>query len=267
MFKTCVKWLFFTSQMTDNLVVCAVTSDAIDKAQRLARRLDLPFNSDPHHAPISLMVSAEDVSYKHPNFVTPFRVNFTNGPIAARISRGLTKREPLVKALALDPLRPSHILDATAGFGRDAMLIARYGQQITMLEKHAVIHELLADGLSRAFEQDEFCNLFTYPPDLIHSLAQQYLVAADKPVDVIYLDPMYPRRNKNLKVKKESQILQLLSKDMEHEDDHTDLLTWACSLARKRVVVKRPSWAEPLTKSLPTTAIYNQNTRYDVYIV
>lgn len=253
--------------MKETLEVCAVTPEAVDKAQRLATQLELPFAYDTHHSAVSLLVSSDDIRYQHPSFEIPFRVDFLSGTVAARISLGLNKRDPLAKALAISPHQSNHIFDGTAGFGRDAMLIARYGQKITMIEKHPVIHALLADGINRAFAQENFCKLIPYQPELIHSEAQQYALIGHKPVEVIYLDPMYPKRKKQLKVKKESQVLQLLTEGRENEYEQVELLEWACSLATKRVVVKRPRWAEPLTDLSPTTAIYNQNTRYDIYIV
>ena len=58
--------------------------------------------------------------------------------------------------------------------------------------------------------------------------------------DVVYLDPMYPQ-SKNLPKLKEMRVFQHL---VWCRFDADELLTPALQLARKRVVVKRPDYAE-----------------------
>jgi 16S rRNA (guanine1516-N2)-methyltransferase len=81
--------------------------------------------------------------------------------------------------------------------------------------------------------------------------------------DIIYLDPMYPERKKSASVKKNMQLLQqLLGKD----EDTSELLEVALLTARKRVVVKRPKSANPVTDKKPTYQVSSKNTRYDIYV-
>ena len=79
---------------------------------------------------------------------------------------------------------------------------------------------------------------------------------------MIYIDPMYPSRAKSALVKKEMQLLhQIIGPDT----DNDSLLTIALDVALKRVVVKRPKTAQPLTKQKPSSFIESKNTRYDIY--
>jgi 16S rRNA (guanine1516-N2)-methyltransferase len=80
---------------------------------------------------------------------------------------------------------------------------------------------------------------------------------------VVYLDPMYPYREKSAKVKKEMQLLQRL---LGGDPDSAELLEAARKVARNRVVVKRPAKAEPLGGLKPSLAIHSPNTRYDIYL-
>jgi 16S rRNA (guanine1516-N2)-methyltransferase len=74
---------------------------------------------------------------------------------------------------------------------------------------------------------------------------------------------MYPHREKSAAVKKEMRIFQsLVGEDL----DADDLLTPALELAKYRVVVKRPSYAEPLNNVKPTTSIKMKKNRFDVYV-
>ncbi len=47
------------------------------------------------------------------------------------------------------------VLDATAGLGRDAFVLADLGCKVQLCERNALIHTLLADGLTRALESDD----------------------------------------------------------------------------------------------------------------
>ena len=46
-------------------------------------------------------------------------------------------------------LLPS-IIDATAGLGRDAFLLAALGSKVTLIERSNIMHALLADGMNAA---------------------------------------------------------------------------------------------------------------------
>lgn len=60
--------------------------------------------------------------------------------------------------------------------------------------------------------------------------------------DVVYLDPMYPHRQKSALVKKEMRVFQSL---VGNDDDADSLLIPAMTIAKRRVVVKRPNYASP----------------------
>ena len=77
---------------------------------------------------------------------------------------------------------------------------------------------------------------------------------------------MFPHKKKSALVKKEMRAFQqLLGADM----DSARLLEVALNYAGKRVVVKRPSYAEPIQLASgrkPNTAIESKKHRFDVYI-
>ena len=85
----------------------------------------------------------------------------------------------------------------------------------------------------------------------------------DEQIDVVYLDPMFPHRKKSALVKKEMRVFQQL---LGSDDDADSLLAPARELAGKRVVVKRPAYAEPLADVPPAMAITSKKHRFDVYI-
>ena len=79
---------------------------------------------------------------------------------------------------------------------------------------------------------------------------------------VIYLDPMFPHRDKSALVKKEMRLFRVLAG---RDDDAPALLAAALALASHRVVVKRPRKAPAVAGIPPGFALEGKSSRYDVY--
>ena len=168
------------------------------------------------------------------------------------------KREGLIRAIK--PQANQSIIDATAGWGHDASILAAFGAKVLMLERHPIMHALLADGLIRyeKTNQTHQLRLIEHPTD-----AQPYLASLKVQAypEVIYLDPMHPKRNKTALVKKDMQLLQGLKII---DSDASNLLSIARQCARKKVVVKWPLRAPPIQQ--PSYSIKTRLIRFDVFI-
>jgi len=193
-------------------------------------------------------------------------IDFTAGKSKHRRLYGGGKSQPLPKACGVDKHPNWTILDATAGLGKDAFVLASLGAQITLCEQHAALHALLVDALHRA-SNDEDTAPIVKRMNCVHNNAIDYLNKlkgeAGRCPDVIYLDPMYPERKKSAKIKKEMQVLQHL---VGHTGDEAMLLESALTTAKHRVVVKRPKSASSIGGSKPSYTVASVNTRYDVYV-
>ena len=100
---------------------------------------------------------------------------------------------------------------------------------------------------------------------LVHADAVQWmneLDASDFP-EVVYLDPMFPHRQKSAQVKKEMRLLQKL---LGIDEAEGELLAAAQRIATKRVVVKRPDYAPHLDGRKPSMQIKGKKHRFDVYV-
>lgn len=160
----------------------------------------------------------------------------------------------------------THLIDATAGLGLDAFILACAGWQVTMVEQSPLVHALLADGITRGL-----VNADTSGQSMVLSaLKRMHLMPAADSAEmllhlpdaaVIYLDPMFPDREKSARVKKNRYLLQHLHGD-EARGEH--LLALALTLARK-VVVKRPQHAPPLDQIKPSGSIRGKSARFDIY--
>jgi len=192
-------------------------------------------------------------------------VDFSSGASTYRREQGGGKNQALGKAIGINKKSDLNVLDATAGMGKDAFVMAGLGCKLTMVEQSPIVAALLQDALMRA-EQDaaivDIISMMTLiqANSIEHMQSSEFL---DNPPDVVYLDPMYPERKKTAKVKKEMQTLQQL---LGHQDNTEEFLEAAFNCALNRVVVKRPKGASPISNRPATHTVESKKTRYDVYM-
>ena len=189
------------------------------------------------------------------------KVDFVEGAVAHRRKFGGGRGQDIAKAVGLKHGFTPTVLDATAGLGRDAFVLASLGCKVTMLERMPVVAAMLADGLERASINTDASEV-TKCMSLTHASSIDAISAQTQP-DVIYLDPMYPHKGKSALVKKEMRVFQTL---VGEDNDADDLLAPALAMAKYRVVVKRPSYAEPLAGKKPSMSINMKKNRFDVYV-
>jgi 16S rRNA (guanine1516-N2)-methyltransferase len=275
------------------IAVCATTDDLQPRAAELAGRLRLPLTAmDDAVSPLLLVVTPERLELRQtgPKAPGPVHADFVGGRTGHRRRFGGGKGQSIARAIGLKGGTIPSVLDATAGLGRDAFVLASLGCRVRLLERSAVIACLLEDGLRRAAGVAETAAIVANM-ELIHTDALPYLenlarisrhpstAATDPSVvagsgksgpgddarpDVVYLDPMYPHRSKSALVKKEMRIFRQLVGD---DEDASRLLAAALDVARRRVVVKRPRLAPSLDGPEPNTRIVGKTTRYDVYVM
>lgn len=195
----------------------------------------------------------------------PVYVDFVSGAVAHRRKFGGGKGQPIAKAAGFGKGKPPTIIDATAGLGRDAFVFASLGSEVRMIERSPAVAALLEDGLQRALADEETASVVQRMHLLSGDAASVLsgLPESERP-EVIYLDPMFPPRQKSALVKKEMRLFQyLIGEDV----DADALLPIALKVARERVVVKRPDYAPWLDGRKPTLAFETKNNRFDVYVI
>ncbi|MHC4697227.1 MAG: class I SAM-dependent methyltransferase [Planctomycetota bacterium] len=253
------------------LAVVAASGDeqSHTRAESLARELQLPLvkssELSPERFALALQVSKRGLELGEVGRrrSRPVRVDFARGPTAYRLRTARVGRQLIARAVGLRGGAVT-VLDATAGFGRDAFLLAHLGCRVVAVERSAVVGALLRDGLARAAAETRY-ELDTIAKRIRLVIADSRSVLREMPdadaPDVVYLDPMYPSRKKSALAKKEMRICRMLVGD---DPDALDLLEVARGVARQRVVVKRQRHAPPLA---PGRAIeyLGRTVRYDVY--
>ena len=132
-----------------------------------------------------------------------------------------------------------------------------------LVERHPVVYLLLQDGLNRAYQNAEIGAMLRQNLRLLNVRQINELNPQTDCADVVYLDPMYPHKQKSALVKKEMRVFQYL---VGADSDADKLISPALQLAKKRVVVKRPDYAEYLCKKPPHFSRKTKNHRFDIYM-
>ena len=188
--------------------------------------------------------------------------DFVGGAVQHRLRFGGGRGQDLPKAAGLKLGINPHIVDATAGLGRDAFLLASLGATVTMIERSADMHALLHDGMARALDMGgvtaEIINRMT----LIHGDSIQLLPGLSP--EIVLVDPMHPPRNKSALVKAEMRQIRAI---VGVADDQNRLMQTALTHALRRVVLKWPAKAAPMTGIPPAShQIVGKSVRYDVFM-
>lgn len=239
-------------------------------AQALAEQLALPFlgRVDPRKVKdFGVLLYADEqglaLQVTGKGAPGPVRAEFATGKAGYRREHGGGTGQLIAKAVGLKKTHHSlHILDATAGLGQDAFVLAGLGCRLTLFERSPVIHALLADGLARGRLNEASAPIIERMELMAGSSIDWLRQAGADIADVIYLDPMFPHRDKSALVKKEMQVFRPIVGD---DDDAPALLEAALAVAKYRVVVKRPRKAPIIDGPEPATRLEGKSSRYDIY--
>ncbi len=249
----------------DRLVrIEALEPEFIPAARALAEALILPFADQAADARFALQLGRAGLQLAElgPQAPGPIRVDFVLGALAHRRLFGGGSGQLIARAVGLSPgVRPT-LLDATAGLGRDAFVLANLGCEVDLIERHPLIAALLDDGLQRLCVEPELAAIASRMRLRQGDAIQLMRGWAEAVPQVIYLDPMFPHRDKTSLVKKEMRLFRPLVGD---DNDAPTLLVEALRLATHRVVVKRPRQAPAIAGEAPSYALRGKSSRFDVY--
>lgn len=255
---------------TAEVYVCA-KDPSLDqiRAKQLAESTELTL-VDPKHlrdGDLVLWVSAfEGLSFQRIGKKEPgaIRADFVSGAVDHRRKFGGGAGQMIAKAVGLaSGIRP-HVLDATAGLGKDAFVLASLGCSVTLLERAPIVHALLSDGLERAWQLPDVAEVVDRMT-LHHANSIEWMrgqAAQGVGFAVVYLDPMFPHNEKSALVKKEMRLFRPIVGD---DLDASALLDAAFAVAENRVVVKRPRKAPTIDDRKPSHQLLGKSSRYDVY--
>ena len=189
-------------------------------------------------------------------------------------------RELLVKAAKRKNYGDNPVVvDATAGLGEDSLLLAAAGFKVILFERN----EEIADELQRLMDevkaeinaviseegQDSDNEIITILKPAIERMeirrgdSIKELTQLNFVPDIVYLDPMFPTRQKSGLVKKKFQVIHELEKPCADEEE---LLNAAIKSDAGKIIIKRPIKAEYLAGVKPSYQILGKVIRYDCIV-
>lgn len=159
------------------------------------------------------------------------------------------------------------IFDATAGLGRESLILQSAGARVYMFERNPVIWLLLVSAMKKAQVSPDIlsklknglptlCNFGSVKDNLTNG------VQLETP-DAVYYDPMFPERSKSALVKKDMRVFhELIGFDL----DTVDYANYLLSVAAHHLVVKRPSNEPPLELNVRRSSFVDgKSCRFDCY--
>ena len=203
-----------------------------------------------------LELTTQDLIF-HSNILKPTSIREIYRKLLMRITN--INQELLLKAIYTKNKKILNILDITAGFGKDASIMAHRGHHVTMCEHHPItatilyyasINNLIPNTCKVIYVKDSF--------DFITSLPEGNLY------DVIYFDPMF-EDHKTAKSKKDMQIIQLLTSNMMSNYSNQDILAIAKQKVKKVVVKRDNKHTQVLYNDPPVKMITGTTVRFDIY--
>ena len=190
------------------------------------------------------------------------KCSFIEGPILHRLKYGKGRGQNLAKAVGFKFNKNRTIIDATAGLGYDAFILASLGANVTLIERSEKIHSLLRDGISEAKLHGGEISKIVNRMNLLFGDSKDILPRIGP--EVILIDTMYKERKKTALVKNN---MRLVREVVGSDPDYVDLINVALKNASKRVVIKQPRYAETLDNIKGCShQILGKTIRYDVYV-
>lgn len=239
-----------------NLSVCIGKGGQKDMAEAFARKNGTPISDKPGEE-LTLLFDSSGVSLT--GFGLTFRGDFEQ--VLHRLTGGRLQHEMLVHITKTKKESPRAV-DATAGMGEDSILLAAAGYDVTMYEQNAVIAALLKDALRRAKKNPVLKDIVSRMR-LIEGNSITLMKELNFIPDVIYLDPMFPARQKTGLVNKKLQLIQKLEQPCVEE---SELLDAALEIKPEKVVIKRPLKGAFLAEKEPDYSVKGKAIRYDCIV-
>lgn len=184
------------------IVITTDNPSVSEYARKLSEHLELKLFSEMPTSSDELVLRLDDEGLFLCGNGQFFHGDFSR--MQSRINQGRLYSELLVKAAKLKgPKTAPMAVDATAGMGEDALLLAAAGYTVQLYERDPIIAALLSDTLRRA----------SVLPELNSIVGRMHLIEGDSITalsnlssgpDIILLDPMFPERQKSALIKKSS---------------------------------------------------------------
>ena len=246
--------------MGNNIVVCYSEENFREKAEKLAKKLNIEVKEEISENELALLYDERGLTLT--DGTLEVRGDFAEN--RNRLSENNLRQEFLVKAVKSKNMGENPlVVDATAGLGEDSILLSASGFRVVMFEYNPVICALLEDAMDRAREIEGLREIVERMTLIEGDSTEKMSEISERP-EAVFLDPMFPERKKSGLVKKKFQLLQRLEKPA---TDERKMYEEALKLRPKKIVVKRPLKGPNLEGTKPSFTIKGKAIRYDCILL
>ena len=190
------------------------------------------------------------------------KCSFIEGPILHRLKYGKGRGQNLAKAVGMKFNKNRTVVDATAGLGYDAFILASLGANVTLIERSEIIYDLLGKALTEALNFGGEVSNIVKRMDLIFGDSKDILPKLEP--EVVLIDTMYKERKKSALVKNNMRLVREI---VGPDSDYLELVHVALNQARNRVVIKLPRYSNENKNYKPYShQILGKSIRYDVHM-
>ena len=190
------------------------------------------------------------------------KCSFIEGPILHRLKYGKGRGQNLAKAIGMKFNKNRTIVDATAGLGYDAFILASLGANVILIERSKIMFNLLQEALTEAKNFGGEISNIIKRMDLIYGDSKDILPKLNP--EVILIDTMYKERKKSALVK---NSMRLVREIVGSDPDYLELIDVALNQASNRVVIKLPRYSDENNNYKPYShQILGKSIRYDVHM-
>ncbi len=212
----------------------------------------------------SLEVKEEDL-YLHTGEGRPFTLDFSK-------LKNLSKNQPLAKAVGVKSGKRLRVLDVTAGWGKDAFLLASLSCDVIAIESHPLVFIFLKAALSKRDLKTPKSLQFI----LDNSLNYLKNMKSEEKPEVIYMDPMFASDKKSLSHKPLRVLKTLVGESNQSETFQSEtfqsetfqsetLFKQALGKSLNRIVVKRHKHQKSMPFAPLMCTFSGRSVCYDVF--
>ena len=155
-----------------------------------------------------------------------------------------------------------NIVDATAGLGYDAFILASLGAKVKLIERSKKMYEILQSGINEATSFGGEIERIINRMDLLFGDSKDILAKLSP--EVVMIDTMYKDRKKTALVKNNMRLVREI---VGPDSDYVELLKVALNCATNRVVLKQPRYADRIREIRKCShQILGKTIRYDIFM-
>ncbi|MEC8882065.1 MAG: class I SAM-dependent methyltransferase [Pseudomonadota bacterium] len=211
---------------------------------------------------IHIHITTENITLNDQNSnIEPLTLSFTS-----QKSLHLTntqQKQPLLKAINIKkkPTKKTTIVDLTAGFGKDSLILSTLKHPLISVEKNPITAAVLKTLVAQYKQINPQCQW-----EVICACSIQWLKQQQSDLTHLYLDPFFTKKTTALP-KKDMQWLHYLNTH-EQPSNENELFITAYNKSQDRVIVKRDKKATFIADKKPNQgSIMQKTSRFDCYKV